>query len=65
MFDPTSLALADAYRLLAEGVLALGDHPHATALLAQAQAIHAAHSTIGAHYTAPLHALAAQLTTHP
>ena len=65
VFDPTSLALADAYRVLAEGVLALGDRPHATALLAQAQAIHAAHPAIGAHYTDPLRALAARLTTHP
>jgi hypothetical protein len=64
VFDPTSLALADAYRLLAEGALALGDRPHATALLAQAQAIHAVHATIGAHYAAPLRALAAQLATH-
>ena len=48
LFDPTSLALADAYRVLAEGVLALGDREHATALLAQAQAIHAAHPEIGA-----------------
>ena len=65
VFDPTSLALADAYRVLAEGVLALGDRPHATALLAQAQAIHAAHPAIGSHYTAPLHALAARLTALP
>jgi serine/threonine-protein kinase len=64
-FDPTSLALADAYRVLAEGALALGDHQHATALLVQAQAIHAAHPTIGAHYTAPLRALTARLNTHP
>jgi serine/threonine-protein kinase len=65
VFDPTSLALADAYRVLAEGVLALGDRPHATALLAQVQAIHAAHPAIGAHYTDPLRALAAELNTHP
>lgn len=64
VFDPASLALADAYRVLAEGILALGDRPHATALLAQAQAIHAAHPTIGTHYTAPLRALAVRLTTH-
>jgi tetratricopeptide (TPR) repeat protein len=65
VFDPASLALADAYRVLAEGTLALGDRPHATALLAQAQAIHAAHPTIGTHYTAPLRALAARLATPP
>ena len=60
-----SLALADAYRVLVEGVLALGDRPPATALLAQAQAIHAAHPAIGAHYTDPLRALAARLTSLP
>jgi len=65
LFDPTSLALADAYRVLAEGALALGDRPPATALLAQAQAIHAAHPAIGAHYTDPLRALAARLTSLP
>lgn len=46
----------------AEGVLAPGAHAHASAL-AQAQAIHTAHPAIGAHYTAPLHTLAAQLMT--
>jgi hypothetical protein len=51
--------------VLAEGTLALGDRPHATALLAQAQAIHAAHPTIGTHYTAPLRAIAARLATPP
>ena len=63
VFDPGSLALADAYRALAEGVLALGDHAHASALLAQAQAIHTAHPEVGAHYAHPLRALAARLTT--
>jgi serine/threonine-protein kinase len=65
VFDPTSLVLADAYRVLAEGVLALGDHQQATTLLAQAQTVHAAHPEIGVHYTAPLRALAARLTTYP
>lgn len=64
LFDPISLVLADAYRVLAEGVLALGDHQHATALLAQAQVIHAAHPAIGMHYTHPLRALEARLSTH-
>ena len=58
----TSLALADAYRVLAEGALALGDHPYATALLAQAQAIHATHPEVGAHYTHPLRDLSADST---
>ena len=65
LFDPTSLALADAYRVLAEGALALGDHQYATALLAQAQAIHTTHPEVGAHYTHPLRDLIARLNTLP
>ena len=65
LFDSTSLALADAYRVLAEGALALGDHQYATALLAQAQAIHTTHPEVGAHYTHPLRDLLARLNTLP
>jgi tetratricopeptide (TPR) repeat protein len=65
LFDPASLALADTYRVLAEGTLALGDHQYATALLAQAQAIHTTHPEIGAHYTQPLRDLTARLNTLP
>jgi tetratricopeptide (TPR) repeat protein len=65
VFDPTSLALADTYRVLAEAELTLGDYQHAAALLAQAQAIHAAHPEIGAHYTSPLRTLAVRLAAYP
>ena len=65
LFDPASLALADTYRVLAEGALALGDHQYATALLAQAQAIHTTHPEVGAHYTQPLRDLLARLNTLP
>ena len=56
-----SPVLADAQVALADCYLDLGKRDEAKALLAQAKAIHAAHTELGEHFKAPLRRVAARL----